>query len=303
LAGALVLLVVAICWGSTFFSTKSVLDRLPVSDFLTVRFDVAVLVLIAVAPKSLRMPRKVAIHAAIIGVVFAVAQMTQIFGLRLVSASVSGFITGLYVVVTPLLGAIFIKVRPKPVVWVAVILATIGLAVLSIQWQGGLRLGLGEWLTLFSAVLWGVHITLVGHWVRPENVMSLTIVQTSVAALIFTICGLQDGLTLPATPSDWLWVLYFAIVVSAVAEVAQFWSQARVQAALAAVLMCTEPLWSAVFAVLFGGESVTLRLLLGGGMMVVAMVLSVFASGPAENPVVDDAGESIGRDHDRQAAG
>lgn len=287
--GALVLLVMAICWGSTFFSTKSVLNRLPVTDYLTIRFDLAALVLIAIAPKSLRMPRKVAIRAVIIGLVFAVAQMAQMFGLPLVSASVSGFITGLYVVVTPLLGAIMFKTRPKPVVWVAVFMATIGLGVLSIQWHGGLRLGLGEWLTLISAVLWGVQITLIGHWVRPENVMSLTLVQTIVAAVIFSAAGFRDGLTLPSTPSDWAWMLYFAIIVGAVTEVAQFWAQVRVQAALAAVLMCTEPLWATVFAVLFGGESLTPRLLVGGGTMMVAMVVSIWASGPSGDLPADQS--------------
>lgn len=279
-AGAIVLLVVAICWGSTFFSTKSLLDRMPVFDFLSLRFGLATLVLIAVAPKSLRMARSDVWRSLVIGGVFAAAQITQTFGLKDVSASVSGFITGLYVVVTPLLGALLLKVRTKGTVWVAVVLATVGLAVMSLNIGTGVLFGIGEWVTLASAVLWGLHITLVGHWVRQENMMSLTIASTGAASVVFLIGGLRDGLTLPTNTVDWIWMLYFAIIVGAVTEYAQFWAQVRVPAALAAVLMVTEPLWATVFAIAFGGESLTTRLVIGGLLMVSAMVLSVWASTP-----------------------
>ena len=268
------LLAVAVAWGLTFFSTKLLLANLPVTDFLSVRFGIAFVVLVLVAPKALRMPRQVLLHGLIIGLVFSTAQVTQTFGLVYVSASISGFITGLYVVVTPLLGAVLFRLRPKPVVWVAVFLATVGLALLSVRWEDGLRFGVGEWLTLLSAVLWGVHITLVGHWSRPDDVMSLTLAQTGVAAVLFTAFGLLDGLTLPSGGVEWAWMIYFAVVVGAGTEVAQVWAQARVEASKAAVLMVTEPLWAALFAVLFGGESLTWRLLAGGGLMVVAMVMS-----------------------------
>ncbi|MCL2782686.1 MAG: DMT family transporter [Propionibacteriaceae bacterium] len=276
--GEWLLLAVAVSWGLTFFSTKLLLETLPATDFLTTRFAIAALVLIAISPKSLRMPKAVLWRGAVLGTVFAVAQLTQTFGLQHVAASASGFITGLYVVFTPLLGVVLFKARPRPLLWVAVLLATAGLAVLSIKPGGGAGFGIGEWQTLASALLWGVHITLVGRWSRPQDVMSLTIVQTSVGAIIFAAGGLRDGLTLPSSGVDWAWMLYFAVVVGAAAEFAQLWAQARVEASKAAVLMVTEPLWAALFAVLFGGESVTWRLLAGGGLMIVAMVLSVRSS-------------------------
>jgi len=282
-AGEVLLLAVAVAWGLTFFSTKRLLVTLPVTDFLTWRFGIAALLLIAIAPKALRMPRPVVWQGALIGLVFAVAQLTQTFGLVYVSASSSGFITGLYVVFTPLLGAVLFKVRLRPVAWVAVLLATGGLAVLSSHGSGGFAFGLGEWLTLLSAIMWGMHITLVGRWARPAEVMSLTIVSTGVAALVFAAGGLRDGLTLPSGGVDWLWMLYFAVVVGAGAELAQLWAQARVEASKAAVLMVTEPLWAALFAVLFGGESVTWRLLAGGALMISAMVLSVRSSGDQQS--------------------
>ena len=282
---------IAICWGSTFFSTKDLLDRMPATDYAAVRYLIALIVLVAIAPKSLRMPKKVAWQGAIIGVVFAAAQLTQVFGLREVSASVSGFITGLYVVATPLLGALLFKMRTKGTAWAAVALATVGLGVMSISIGAGVWLGRGEWITLISAVLWGLQITLIGRWVSHENVMSLTIVQTIVAVVIFLVGGLQDGLTLPTTGSDWAWMIYLGVVVGAATEFGQVWAQARVPAALAAVLMVTEPLWATLFAVLFGGESLTTRLVFGGLLMIAAMVISIWASEPEKEPG-DLSGES-----------
>jgi len=284
--GAWLLLLLAAGWGLTFFSTKSMLTRLPVTDFLAVRFGVAALLLMVVAPRSLRMSRKVLGRGVIIGLVFAAAQLTQTFGLPHTSASVSGFITGLYVVFVPLLGAVLFKARPSWVLWLAVGLATAGLAVLSMRLSGA-PLGVGEWLTLVSALGWGVHITLVGRWSRPGEVMSLTIVQPSVAALVFLAGGLRDGLTWPSGGIDWAWMAYFAIVIGAGGELAQFWAQSHVEATKAAILMVTEPLWAAIFAVLFGGESVTWRLLAGGALMVAAMVLAIWAHG---DPPQEDGG-------------
>lgn len=277
------LLLVAVCWGLTFFSTKSLLTRLPVTDFLGFRFGVAAVILVACAPKSLRARRVVWLRGALIGCVFAAAQLTQTFGLPHTTASISGFVTGLYVLFTPLLGAVLFRVKPRPLVWVAVVLALVGLAVLATR-PGQVSFGIGEWLTLVSALLWGLHITLIGRWASPGDVMSLTVISVIVGALIFLAGGLRDGLTLPSTPGDWVWMAYFAIVVGAGSEFAQFWAQARVEASRASVLMVTEPLWAAVFAVLFGGESVTWRLLMGGGLMAVGMVMAIRASPPEVPP-------------------
>ena len=285
--GSVLLLAVAACWGLTFFSTKSLLTRLPVTDFLAVRFGIAAVVLILIAPKALRMRRALVWRGAVIGLVFAVAQLTQTFGLPHTSASTSGFITGLYVLFTPLLGAVMFKLRPSRLVWVAIVLSIIGLAVLSMRTVGG-PFGVGEWVTLISAGLWGLHITLVGRWSRPGDVMSLTIVQTIVGALVFLAGALRDGITLPSSGVDWVWMAYFAVIVGAGGELAQFWAQARVEASKAAVLMVTEPLWAALFAVLFGGESVTWRLLVGGGTMAAGMLLAIRATAPPEVPLGDD---------------
>ena len=106
LLAAAALLAIAACWGSTFFLIKDLLDRVPTLDFLAVRFSIAAVVLLLVAPRALgRLSPVVRRHAVVLGVLYGIAQILQTAGLAHTPASVSGFITGMYVVCTPLLAA------------------------------------------------------------------------------------------------------------------------------------------------------------------------------------------------------
>ena len=106
LLAAAALVALTACWGSTFFLIKDLLDRVPTLDFLALRFAIASLALLLVAPKALgRLSPQVRKHAVVLGALYGVAQILQTAGLAHTPASVSGFVTGLYVVCTPLLAA------------------------------------------------------------------------------------------------------------------------------------------------------------------------------------------------------
>ncbi|MBC7374474.1 MAG: DMT family transporter, partial [Frankiales bacterium] len=156
------LLAVTAAWGSTFFLLKGVVDRVPVADFLAVRFAVATIAVALIAPRAVAaLSAAERRHGVALGLVYGVAQILQTVGLQTTSASVSGFVTGMYVVFTPLLGAVLLRARIGRTVWVAVLLATVGLGVLSLQGFSG---GGGEALTLASALLYGAHIVGLGVW-------------------------------------------------------------------------------------------------------------------------------------------
>src|SRR3954453_4802920 len=129
-------------WGSTFFMIKDLLERMPTLDFLAVRFTIAGLVMLALAHRSvLGLPRETLRRAVVVGAISGVAQILQTAGLAHTAASVSGFITGMYVVCTPLLAAALLGTRITGVTWAAVALATAGLGVLTLE---GLSVGYGE---------------------------------------------------------------------------------------------------------------------------------------------------------------
>ena len=283
------LLGVTAAWGSTFFLLKGVVERVPVTDFLAVRFALAAVAVWLIAPRSVsRLTSLERRHGVALGLVYGAAQVLQTVGLQSTSASVSGFVTGMYVVFTPLLGAVLLRARIGRTVWVAVALATAGLAVLSLQ---GFAVGDGEALTLASAVLYAAHIVGLGAWSSTRSALGLTVVQLLTITVVCGAGALPGGIVLPQTGGDWGALVYMALVAGALALVVQTWAQAHLQATRAAIIMTMEPVWAGLFAVLLGGERLGARVVLGGGMVLAAMYLVEL--GP-RRPEDQDVAEEVG---------
>ena len=286
---ALGLLGVTAVWGSTFFLLKGVVERVPVTDFLAARFALAAVAVWLLAPRSVsRLTAGERRSGVLLGLVYGGAQVLQTVGLQWTSASVSGFVTGMYVVFTPLLGALLLRARIGRTVWVAVALATVGLAVLSLQ---GLALGTGEALTLASAVLYAAHIVGLGVWSSGRNALGLTVVQLLTITAVCGIGAAPGGLTLPQTAGDWASLVYMALIAGALALVVQTWAQAHLSATRAAIIMTMEPVFAGLFAVLFGGERLGARVVVGGALVLAAMYLVEL--GP-RRPEEQDVAEEVG---------
>jgi drug/metabolite transporter (DMT)-like permease len=271
LLATLALLAITACWGSTFFLIKDLLDRVPVLDFLAVRFALATVTLLLVFPRALRrVSAEARRQAVVLGLLYGLAQILQTEGLAHTPASVSGFITGMYVICTPLLAAPLLHQRIGPATWGAVLLAVAGLAVLTLS---GLSLGYGEALTLVAAVLYALHIVGLGAWSTAAEAMGMTIIQLMVITVICVVVTAPDGIVLPATPADWASVLYMAVFAAGLALAGQTWAQAHLPPTRTAIIMSMEPVFAAFFAVLLGGEDLTLRMLVGGAMVFSAMLI------------------------------
>lgn len=259
-------------WGSTFFMIHGLLDRVPVTSFLAIRFAIAALFLIAIAPRAVaRLSRTKVRHALILGGLYGAGQIFQTWGLDRTSASVSGFITGLYVVFTALFAAALLGHKLHTRTWIATALAVAGIGVLTLS---GFSIGLGELLTLAAAVIYGLHIVGLGAWSTAEDALGMTVIQLAVVAAIATVFALPEGITAPSRFDDWLAVGYMAVVAGGLAMLAQTWAQAHLPTTRSAIIMSTEPVFAAAFAVAFGGETPTARLILGGLLVVAAMQLA-----------------------------
>lgn len=266
------LLVMTAVWGSTFVMIKGVVDRMPVADFLAVRFVVAAIFMFALFHRHVaRLPRRQLWRGVALGVVYGMGQLLQTWGLALISPSVSGFVTGMYVVFTPILAALLLRQRTPVTVWLAVGLATLGLALLSLN---GFSVDTGVWLTLASALLYGLHIVALGRWSRADEAFGLSAVQMAVIALVCLLATAgHGGPTLPPDSSAWIAVIYMALIAGAGAMLMQTWAQAHLPATRAAIVMTTEPVFAAAFAVAFGSDVLTWRMLCGGGLVLAAMYL------------------------------
>jgi drug/metabolite transporter (DMT)-like permease len=267
----LALLGVTATWGSTFFLIKDLLTEVSVLDFLSVRFTIAAVALLAVAWRNVRRLSRADIRSGIaLGLVYGVAQVLQTTGLERTAASVSGFVTGMYVVATPLFAAALFRERIPRVVWGAVALSTGGLAFLSLQ---GLSVSSGVLLVFAAAMLYALHIIGLSRWSNSGNALGLSVVQMLVIATVCTLASAPDGIDTPKTGGGWLSLVYMALVAGALALVGQTWAQAHLEPTRAAIIMTMEPVFAAFFAVLLGGESLTARMLIGGSLVLAAMYL------------------------------
>ncbi len=265
------LLAVTAMWGSTFFLIHDLLERVPTLDFLAVRFAIASVALFLVAPRAVARLSPAARRSALaLGLLYGLAQILQTAGLAHTPASVSGFITGMYVVLTPVLAAALLRTRITAATWGAVLLATAGLGVLTLD---GLSIGYGEALTLVSAVLYALHIVGLGAWSTPHEALGMSILQLVVITVVCLVATLPDGIVLPQSAADWLSVVYMALFAGALALLAQTWAQAHLSPTRSAIIMSMEPVFAAFFAVLAGGESLTARMLAGGAMVLAAMLV------------------------------
>ncbi|HKX67927.1 MAG TPA: DMT family transporter [Intrasporangium sp.] len=257
-------------WGSTFFLIKDLVEHVPPVDFLAVRFTIAAVIMVILFWRPLRALRRRQVWIGTwLGALYGLAQIFQTQGLATTPASVSGFITGTYVVLTPLITAVLLRERVPGTTWAAVGLATAGLALLSLR---GLSVGVGEAITLLAAALYALHIVGLGRHSSHHIASGLSVVQMVVIAVICAIGALPGGVVLPATPADWAAVLYMVVFASILALWVQTWAQAHMPATRAAIVMTMEPVFATFFAVWLGGESLTSRMVLGGALVLAAMV-------------------------------
>jgi drug/metabolite transporter (DMT)-like permease len=228
-----------------------------------------------VSPKAIgRLSRESKRQAAVLGALYGIAQILQTAGLAHTAASVSGFITGMYVVATPLFAAVLLRSRIGGLTWLAVGLAITGLGVLTLgDVSSGLGLGYGEALTLVAAMIYALHIVGLSAWSRTRDALGMSILQCIVIAVICTGAAAPGGIALPQTSGDWLSVGYMAVVAGAASMLGQTWAQAHLPATRVAIIMSMEPVFAALFAVLLGGESATVRMLFGGALVLTAMLI------------------------------
>jgi len=267
------LLAVSMAWGLSFVVMKDPIAKQSVNSFLFTRFVVAVLAMLALQPSVLKkIDREILAKGFIAGLLLGSGFILQTLGLARAGAAVTGFITGLYVVATPVIAALVLKVKISRFTWGCVALATIGLALLSLT---GWSIGIGEFFVLLCAVVFGAHIVALSRWSNGLDAYAMTVVQLATCALLTGAISFGQGYEAPANLSGWLVIFYTAIICTAIAFVIQTWSQAHISATKVAVIMTMEVVFAALFAVIFGGETLTVKVLIGGSMVLAAMFMIV----------------------------
>ncbi len=263
------LLGVAAAWGLAFVVMKDPIAKQNVNSFLFTRFAVAVLAMIALKPSVLKKITQEIIRKGLLaGAFLGTGYIFQTLGLAIAGAAITGFITGLYVVTTPLIAWVVLRQKIDSYTWGCVVTATIGLALLSLH---GWSVGTGEALVLVSAVAFGAHIVALGRWSNGLDSYAMTVVQLTGCSILTGVLALIQGYEPPAGRSGWPVVIFTAVFATAIAFMVQTWSQAHISSTKVAVILTMEVVFAALFAVLFGGETIRTQALFGGLLVLAAM--------------------------------
>ena len=285
---AISLMVVAASWGFGFVWMKDAIERQPYFDFLALRFTIAAGVMFLIRPQLVRhINLNFLNRGVLLGVALGLGYVTQTIGLEQSTAAITGFFTGLYIVLTPVFAWLLLRQKIASKVLLGVIIATIGLGVITL---GGLGFDVGTISLLACAILFALHIVGLGRWSPGRDTYALTVVQLATVAVICWIGALfnpsDPGFQAPPDADVWNAVLFTAIFATAIAFFVQTWAQSIMDASRVAIILTTEVVFAALFAVALGQEVLSLRTVIGGALMVIAMLIVEWPSRNDKNQTV-----------------
>ena len=272
-APLLALVVVTAIWGYTFVPVQQAVGLYPLFAFLAVRFAISTAVLAPFAWTPLRgLPRAGWVAGAGAGALLATAYGLQTAGLDLTTVSSTGFITGLYVVLAPLVALAFFRTSVPPAVWVAVVLSLVGLFLLNGAPGGS---ALGNTLVLGNAVAQGFQIAVMERFAPRYDPRALTFLQMLVSCVAFVaIAALAGQLEWPDDGQVWYALVVTGVFAGALGYLVATWVQARTTAARAAIAFTLEAPFAALFGVVLLGEALGWMGWLGCGVMLAGIALA-----------------------------
>jgi drug/metabolite transporter (DMT)-like permease len=249
----LVLLAVTAVWGVTFVQVKDAVAIYPLFAFLALRFAIASGTLAVPGAGRLRTLGRGGVLAGILaGALLGGGYALQTAGLQRTTVSSTGLITGMYVVLTPLLGLAVFRARVGRGVWLGVLIATLGLALLAGVHRGSL---VGDLLVLAGAAVYSLQIVLMERYAPRYDAVAFTLVEMLTAFGGLLAIALAAGeLPVPRGWTVWGALLVTGVFASALAFLAQTWAQRRTTATRTALAFSMEPVWTAFFGFTLAGD-------------------------------------------------
>ena len=271
----LAMLATAAVWGGSFVLMKDAIVQQDVYSFLSTRFILAALLMIAYRPTVFRgLSSRFIKQGVLAGVLLSGGYIFQTLGLAKTTVSNTGFITGMYLVFTPLISLIILKRKVLLVQWFAVAIAMIGLILIS---YNGISIGTGEILVLISALAFGAHFVALGEWSNGKNTYALTLIQILTVSAIATVCAFINGFEVPPSASVWQAIAFTAVFATFLAFLVQTKAQSVMSATVASVLLAMETPFAVVLGVLILNDPLTLRIIVGGSLVMIAMGVVIWS--------------------------
>jgi drug/metabolite transporter (DMT)-like permease len=242
--------------------------------FLSIRFAIAALIVAAFSLPALRaLDRRQVAIGLVIGLVLTAGYVFQTLGLHRTTASTAGFLTGLYVILTPLFGAMALRKLPASSTAVGAFMAFAGLLLLAAPSGFGLRLGDG--LVLVCAAMFAIQILLVGVYARQVSPQALVVLQLGCVAVATGIASAAtERVSVPTEAGIWVTIAITAVLASALGLLFQVWAQRVIPPARAAVIYTMESPFAAVFGIAMLGEHLSGRGWVGAALILGGMLVA-----------------------------
>ena len=288
----LVLVWVTFIWGSTFFIAKEIVTSTPPINYLSTRFLIASLLLVLISYRQ-KIDRTAIKGGMLLGAMLYGGFLFQALGLVYTTASKSGFVTGVTVIIVPFFSYFITRSRIIGEHLLAVFIASLGFALITLP-EKNESINIGDVSTLVGTIFWAFHIVFTGVWVERAPSRSLMLVQILTAATLFTASkfilpalGILPALADNSWPISFkssLQLLYLGTIATIFTIFAQTYAQKYVTAVRAAIIFSLEPAFATLMAYLFAGERLTWRVVFGGVLIICAIIVSEIKIFPNKKP-------------------
>lgn len=279
-AATAALLMVTIIWGSTFPLSKIVLEQIPPMYYLGIRYAITTVIMIFIFPKQLYVHLKPTFRSAFpLGIAIFFAYLTQTLGVNETTASKAGFFTAFSVVLVPLLLFMISKKRPPYSLIIGVVLALIGLTLMSGLLDEQIHFNRGDFLVLLCAFGFAIQVILVARLNPNSNPASVATIQFATVSLFsFLIAFVLEEIPSfhQIRPQVWWIILFLSLFGTAFAYTIQIIAQKEMSAGQAAMILTFEPVFTAIFSYYILKEVQTTGTLIGGVFIIVGMLISQF---------------------------
>jgi drug/metabolite transporter (DMT)-like permease len=278
----LLLLLVALVWGSSYLAAKALTDTVGVTVVLSLRFLITTvaLVVISLMWNRHRTTRRETLVGVVLGLTQAAVLILETHGIAGTSATNAGLIISLVIVFTPVTESIAFRVPLPRMVLIAGIVAVVGVCLL-VSGDGVVAPTLGDMLVLAAALVRAVHVTAVSALTRGRgfSALTLTLTQSAVCAILYTLADYQGVLHAVQHfgTGEWLGVLYLGLACSVFAFLVQTWAIQQTSASRASLLMGTEPIWAVLIGLGIGQETLHLLGVIGAGLIITGTYLGLRA--------------------------
>ena len=268
----LALVGIAAVWGLTFTMVQDAIAVLPAMTFLAYRFAAATAIVVPIVRRQLRVLPREGLRAGLaMGVFLTIGYICQTLGLEHTTPSDAGFITGLFVVLTPVIGALALRQRISRAAWMAAVVSALGLYLLS--GAGGHFHLRGDGLVFLCAIAFACHILATGRAASRFDVGALLVVQLAVAAVVCLALAAATGkLETPHGAKVWSALAVTAVVASALGFFVQTYAQRHASPARTALILASEPAFAGLFGWLLSHDRLSAVAWLGAGLIMAAIV-------------------------------